>query len=97
MELILKNLRYQLWYAGSETNEGRTLAWLTREAAVKRGVAHQWATAYIEAGEIDFDISFAVSPALNDDEVRQRIKSSARQLAFEYASATGRFIKGLSK
>jgi hypothetical protein len=97
MKLITKNLRHQLEYVGSETDEGRTLAWLTREAAVKKGVAYEWATAYIEDGQIDFDMQLAAKPALTDDEIRLLVSSNARKIAFEYAAETGQFIKGLSK
>lgn len=82
MELINKNLRHQLDYAGSETNEGKTLAWLTREALSKMQVPYDWSTAYIEAGEVDFDI--VVSVKRSDDELRWWIKNLANKIAQEY-------------
>jgi predicted transcriptional regulator len=82
MELINKNLRHQLDYAGSETNEGKTLAWLVREALSKMQVPHDWSTAYIEAGEVDFDIVLSVKRT--DDEIRQWITKLAKRIAREY-------------
>lgn len=82
MELINKNLRHQLDYAGSETNEGKTLAWLTREALSKMRVPYDWSTAYIEAGEIDFDIVLSVKRT--DDQLRLLITKLAKRIAREY-------------
>lgn len=82
MELINKNLRYQIDYAGSETNEGKTLAWLVREALLKMQVPYEWSTAYIELGEIDFDIVLSVKRT--DDEIRQWITKLAKHIAHEY-------------